>query len=85
VKTLSLRRHHERRIKERMRSYYGGYARNNARALGKLAQSRSPCSCWMCGNPRRYSGESTLQERRSLCFDATEAALTGDEYDGGTG
>jgi hypothetical protein len=23
------------------------------------------CSCWMCGNPRRFEGERTLQERRS--------------------
>jgi hypothetical protein len=22
------------------------------------------CSCWMCGNPRRYHGEPTVQERR---------------------
>ena len=22
------------------------------------------CSCWMCGNPRRYWGERTLQEIR---------------------
>ena len=24
------------------------------------------CSCWMCGNPRRYLGERTIQERRRL-------------------
>lgn len=23
------------------------------------------CSCYMCGNPRRYSGEQTMQERRA--------------------
>lgn len=23
------------------------------------------CSCWMCGNPRRYWREATVQERRS--------------------
>ena len=22
------------------------------------------CSCWMCGNPRRYFGDPTLRERR---------------------
>ncbi len=22
------------------------------------------CSCWMCGNPRKYRGERTLQEIR---------------------
>jgi hypothetical protein len=24
------------------------------------------CSCWMCGNPRKYEGRSTVQERRQL-------------------
>jgi hypothetical protein len=23
------------------------------------------CSCWMCGNPRKYSGEATIQERKA--------------------
>ncbi|WP_169980233.1 hypothetical protein [Tautonia rosea] len=26
------------------------------------------CSCWMCGNPRRWLGERTLQERRAAMF-----------------
>jgi len=29
-----------------------------------FAVDRKPCSCWMCGNPRRYFGEPTVQERR---------------------
>jgi len=29
-----------------------------------FAVDRKPCSCWMCGNPRRYFGEITVQERR---------------------
>ncbi|WP_165251299.1 hypothetical protein [Paludisphaera soli] len=28
------------------------------------AVDRKPCSCWMCGNPRRHLGERTRQERR---------------------
>ncbi|MGI9190252.1 MAG: hypothetical protein ACR2F9_08930, partial [Longimicrobiaceae bacterium] len=53
------------RIKCRVERYYGGYARHDERHRGKLAQARTPCSCWMCGNPRRYRGELTLQERRA--------------------
>ncbi len=33
-----------------------GYAR-------RLLQDRQPCSCCMCGNPRRHFGEKTRQER----------------------
>jgi hypothetical protein len=27
------------------------------------------CSCWMCGNPRKYRGEPTIQERKHSKFD----------------
>ena len=34
-------------------------------ALRQLDQLKS-CSCWMCGNPRKFEGEQTIQERRRL-------------------
>ena len=56
------RRAQRRRIKRR--------ALDIARATGrpirwtiKNADNIKSCSCWMCGNPRRYFGEQTLQER----------------------
>lgn len=61
----ALRRHHEGRLKRRVSDYYGGYTRSDARATGRLAHTRTLCSCPMCGNPRRYLGEVTLQERRA--------------------
>ena len=63
----ALRRHHEGRAKRCVRDYYGGYARADARATGKLAHTRRLCSCWLCGNPRRCFGETTLQECRAEC------------------
>ena len=34
--------------------------------IGKLAQVHgSDCSCFRCGNPRKYYNEKTLQERRN--------------------
>ena len=65
MKSRALRRHHQERMKQRVASYYGGYARGDARHVGKIARTRQGCSCWMCGNPRRYFGEPTLQERRA--------------------
>ncbi len=67
MSSRALRRHHERCLKRRVRDYYGGYARSDARATGRLVHTRQLCSCWMCGNPRRYLGEATLQERRAQC------------------
>lgn len=43
------------------------------RAVGKYGETRKPCSCWMCGNPRRRLGNArgarTLQEVRQLSLD----------------
>jgi hypothetical protein len=64
----ALRRH--RRLRSIARAFRvarqldmdGDFARRWAlRAHDHLAV----CSCWMCGNPRRYTGELTIQERRS--------------------
>lgn len=30
-----------------------------------LISARAPCSCPMCGNPRRHFGRPTVQERRA--------------------
>ncbi len=35
-----------------------------ARTVGVLAHTRTLCSCWMCGNPRRYTKEVPLAEMR---------------------
>ena len=38
----------------------------DAAGIGKLASVHcKPCSCYMCGNARKYSGMVTLQERRA--------------------
>ena len=37
------------------------------RTVGKMARTRTPCSCAMCGNPRRHAKgveRETLAERR---------------------
>ncbi|HEX7174361.1 MAG TPA: hypothetical protein VF240_03645 [Pyrinomonadaceae bacterium] len=64
MKSRSLRRHHEERIKRRVRKYYGGVHDGDLRRIGQMAHARKLCSCWMCGSPRRYFGERTLRERR---------------------
>lgn len=56
------RRHHLNRIKEKVKSYYGGYASKCTKNIGRLANTRTPCSCYMCCNPRSR-GEITRQEK----------------------
>jgi hypothetical protein len=31
--------------------------------LSYHVKNLAKCSCWMCGNPRKYHGEKTLQEQ----------------------
>jgi hypothetical protein len=52
------RRHHDARMKKKARRVYPGDTN------GKLSDHLASCSCYMCGNPRKYFGEPTMQERR---------------------
>jgi hypothetical protein len=63
------RRHQVTRIKAKCRQRSTSVsipASEKARHIGMLAKSRTLCSCWMCGNPRKYLGERSVQERRAL-------------------
>ena len=48
--------HDASRVKEK-RSKYNGKGKS-------MAQTPTLCSCWMCGNPRKWFGLKTIQERR---------------------
>lgn len=63
----SERRHRTWRIKAK---YYRRLRRDEwwqptEKEAGRFANHGKACSCWMCGNPRKYLGEPTLQERRA--------------------
>lgn len=63
----SERRHHERRIKAKFYRKQRNYEcwATDARSAGLFAHHGKTCSCFMCGNPRRYWGELTMQEKRA--------------------
>lgn len=68
VASRSRRRHDLSRLRRARRFYWGRDLAHNAhrKMLGKALHTPTPCSCWMCGNPRRFAGERTYQERRFL-------------------
>lgn len=73
----ALRRHHVARLKRNRLGYYGGYTRRlskkeQERHLGILSRTAQLCSCYMCGNPRRYWKEMTMAERRLVYRSRTE-------------
>ena len=76
-----LRRHHVRRLKRRRRGYWYGtfeeFAPLTRRALGVVVNTPKPCSCWMCGNPRKHWRERSLQEIRAD-FEEADAVTSED-------
>lgn len=64
------KRERRRRDSQRMKDRASRYARvngwGNPERYRKQADYLAVCSCDMCGNPRRHSGERTLQELRCV-------------------
>lgn len=69
----ALRRHHAKRVKQKCKKHivYRSWVQNfgndeKAHALGIYHHNRKLCSCFMCGNPRKFNGNSaeakTIQE-----------------------
>ena len=66
MKDRAIRRAETARIKQKRQFYWGRKGEMSARHLGIVASTAKPCSCWMCGNDRKYQGERTIQERRQM-------------------
>jgi hypothetical protein len=70
----ALRRHHRQRmIRHALRSYAIGYCflgdddekrEFREERARRLHDYLTKCSCWMCGNPRKFFKEVTVQEKR---------------------
>ncbi|TDN57110.1 hypothetical protein [Azoarcus indigens] len=83
-RTRALRRHHLARLKARwlrracqnpLPPSWRLAEAERQRYAAVRARTPAPCSCWMCGNPRRW-GERTLAERRAaMAADDAEHAL----------
>lgn len=68
----AIRRHHRERLKKARQFYWGMDLRDDERRIGMLVNTAAVCSCSMCRNERRRTGEGTMQERRHLCKDIYE-------------
>ena len=58
------RRADRARLKKKRVFWWCSKDRKSDTQLGRLIDTPTPCSCWMCGNPRRYFNERTIQEQR---------------------
>ena len=52
--------------KRALRHYFMERHALPARRVGMYAKTPKICSCFLCGNPRRFIGEPTIQERRAI-------------------
>ena len=58
------RRADRARLKKKRRSWWAGQPPKTEVQLGRLIDTPTPCSCCLCGNPRRYFHERTIGEQR---------------------
>lgn len=81
----ALARHQRARLEKARTRRLSTWARDlppaqRARAAGRLATTPCPCSCWMCGNPRRHFGNTALartRQEQAACLDLHEGCTDG--------
>lgn len=68
-KSRAERRHHHDRMKQKVSKFYWiknwfGTEESREEHIRQMAETRKPCSCLMCGNPRKHWKDKTMQEKR---------------------
>lgn len=84
----ALRRHHRQRVKNNRKKYWTVFPHEESpKRLGIITTTPCICSCWMCGNPRKYyknskAGMKTSEIRK---MKAMTSSISNDEFDGFVG
>ncbi len=63
MRTRAERIAHRERLKVNRRYYWGQdllFEKNNC--TKSIVDTPTPCSCWVCGNPRKFFNQKTLKE-----------------------
>ena len=89
MRGLAFRRHQWQRAKSRAARYLRWLSSSFSSdpetittiQVARYAVDRKPCSCAMCGNPRRFYGEVTRQELRASGHRDDLDVLGGDAAD----
>jgi len=78
----AIRRYHYDRLKEKRKFYYKYYNEDpwSEEKRGTLVSTSTPCSCWMCGNPRRYFKSVTRKEKINYEYYRQECERFGISY-----
>lgn len=55
------------KVREYVKNMYGWMVNDVEKYVCKNAETRAKCSCYMCGNPRKYSKDKlTHQELKAI-------------------
>jgi len=73
----AVRRHHYKRLKKKRQNYWGKSL--SAERIGFVVNTPHPCSCYLCGNPRKHFGQLTIQEIKQKEKEARVCALLASE------
>lgn len=84
----ALRRHHRQRVKNNRKKYWTVFPHEESpKRLGIVTTTPCICSCWMCGNPRKYYKNSKVGMKTSEIrkMEAMIMGISNDEFDGFVG
>lgn len=63
--SIALRRHHTHRLRITRRFHFGmDLSVDHPLLLRKAIDTPTPCSCWMCGNPRKHSKDKLTRQEK---------------------
>ena len=66
MRNKAWRRKQEFKKKKKVeKNHYNWWWGDSPRMIGKKAHAPKFCSCWMCGNPRKYFNDKTFQEKKN--------------------
>ena len=71
MRSRAERRHHHDRMKQKVSRFHWiknwfGSKESREEHIRQMTETRKPCSCYMCGNPRKHWNDITIQEKREL-------------------
>lgn len=84
----ALRRHHRQRMKNNRKKYWTVFPHEESpKRLGIITTTPCICSCWMCGNPRKYykNSKAGLKISEIRKMEAMIMGISNDEFDGFVG
>lgn len=64
MRNRAFRRFQELKKKKWVQKIFSRYRHLDEAVVGIIAHSPHNCSCHMCGNPRKWFNEKTMQEKR---------------------